>query len=41
MKAPVLSWQKQEKKSSLEKAAFCREANRAELLPRSLAVIDQ
>lgn len=41
MKAPVLFWQKQEKKSSLEKAALCREANRAELLPCSLAVIDQ
>lgn len=41
MKAPVLFWQKQERKSSLEKAALCREANGAELLPCSLAAIDQ
>lgn len=40
MKAPVLSWQKQKRKSSLEKAALCREANGAELLPCSLAAID-
>lgn len=41
MKAPVLFWQKQERQSSLEKAALCREANGAELLPCSLATIDQ
>lgn len=41
MKAPVFFWQNQERKSSLEKAAHCREANGAELLPRSLAAIDQ
>lgn len=41
MKAPVLFWQKQKRKSSLGKAALCREANGAELLPCSLAAIDQ
>lgn len=41
MKAPVLFWQKQQRKSSLEKAALCREGNGAELLPCSLAAIDQ
>lgn len=41
MRAPVLFWQKQQRKSSLEKAALCREGNGAELLPCSLAAIDQ